>query len=166
MRSCATCGEVLEEPFSSCWKCAGAPPEGHARTSAAQGTATIRMTAGEGTLAVSNFGPASKARYAEAYASARTFSFIGKIVKGIGVLLFLLGMAAMMSSGGDEYGRSDPTGAMMAGLTALMGGVVFMMGLFMAAQAQLQMSCLDSAVHTSPFLSDTQRAETMRLRMG
>jgi hypothetical protein len=132
----------------------------------AQGTGTLRLTASQPTVSVTNFGPASKARYAEAYTSARTFSFIGKIVKGIGVLLFLVGIASMMSAGGNEYGGSDPTAEMFAVTTILMGGMVFLIGLFMAAQAQLQMSCLDSAVHTCPFLNDIQRAETMRLRLG
>jgi hypothetical protein len=73
----------------------------------------------------------------------------------------------MMSAGGsNEYGRSDAGAEMFALTTILMGGLVFMMGLFLAAQAQLQMSCLDSAVHTCPFLNDIQRAETMRLRLG
>jgi hypothetical protein len=164
MQTCAACGEVYGEQFSSCWKCAGSSSEGRGSASAAQGTGTIRLTTSQATVSVTNFGPASKARYAEAYTSARTFSSIGKIVKGIGVLIFLMGVARLMSSGGNEYGGGGE--AMSAGITALTGGMVFMMGLFMAAQAQLQMSCLDSAVHTCPFLNDIQRAETMRLRLG
>jgi hypothetical protein len=27
MRRCAKCGEEIEDPFDSCWKCAGASPE-------------------------------------------------------------------------------------------------------------------------------------------
>ena len=165
MWTCSTCGEVHEESFSSCWKCEGSPAGERGNATAAQGTGTIRLAASQGTLAVTNFGPASKARYAEAYASARTFIFTGKVVKGIGVLIFLLGLVSLMGSG-NEYGGADPAAEMFAGVAAMMGGVVFMMGLFMAAQAQLQMSCLDSAVHTSPFLNDVQRAETMRLRLG
>ncbi|HEU4883046.1 MAG TPA: hypothetical protein VFT45_12390 [Longimicrobium sp.] len=181
MWTCSTCGEVHEAPFSSCWKCDGSPAEGAASAakgsasaaqgtvSAAQGTATVRVTPSQPTVSVANFGPASKRRYAEAYTSARTFSLIGKVVKVIGLLMFMLGVAALMSSGGsrNEYGGGgDPAAAMMAGLTAILGGVVFMMGLFMAAQAQLQMSSLDTAVNTSPFLTDIQRAETLRLRAG
>ena len=51
------------------------------------------------------------------------------------------------------------------GMLALTGGFVSIMGLFLAAQAQLNLSALDCAVHTSPFLTETQRADTMRLRL-
>lgn len=173
MWTCSKCGEVHEGQFSSCWKCEAG--EGSSRVDGEGGTATAVQPAKAtvqlmpGAVTVINFGPASQARYAEAYATTRTFSTIGKAVKVIGLLVCLLGLMGLISASGNsnEYGSGgDPMAMAAAFFTLFTGALVALMGIFMAAHAQLQMSSLDCAVHTSPFLTDIQRAEAMRLRLA
>ena len=52
-----------------------------------------------------------------------------------------------------------------AGMIAavIVGGLFCVFGVLISAHAQMLKATIDSAVHTSPFLSDAQRVEMMNL---
>lgn len=171
MWTCSTCGEVHEDQFTSCWTCtpqAAAPEAAATSVSAGQVSATLARAASQGQVTVADFGPPTKARYAEAYLTAHSISAVGKAIKVIGGIVFALGILGIMAALGEsnEYGSSSGgIEALFSALLALIGGLIAVMGIMVSSQAQLNLSSLDCAVHTSPFLTETQRAETMRLRM-
>ncbi|HEU0301709.1 MAG TPA: hypothetical protein VFR37_19810 [Longimicrobium sp.] len=119
-------------------------------------------------MTVADFGPSIKTRYAEAYTAAHGVSSIGEVIKVIGLVILAIGvlgiMAAMGESNQDGYGAA--VGGTFFGMLAMVGAFVSISGIMLAAQAQLNLSALDCAVHTSPFLNETQRADIMRLRVS
>jgi len=97
-----------------------------------------------------------KRRYQKAYIAADSIVLSGGIVKGAG---YLAGFAIFL--GGAVGGI--PVGIWITGasLFAILGYVV---GSVLAAIGQTVMAALDTAVNTSPLLSDEDRVDAMRLR--
>lgn len=104
-------------------------------------------------------------RYRDAYPSAAVIEAAGnftKIIGGIIALIVFCGVAFIGSqnpAGGGLYG-------MVGGfiLAVPVGGTFYMSGVFMVAQGQLLKATLDSAVQTSPFLTNDEKADVMGLR--
>ena len=46
---------------------------------------------------------------------------------------------------------------------ALVGGIVFLLGILISAQGQILMAQADGAVHTSPFLTENEKLNAMSL---
>lgn len=104
-------------------------------------------------------------RYNDGYLVAVTTNGIGEIIKGIGVVLAVLsiltGLALALN------GRAgDATFAL--GLALMISGAVsglwfYIAGILVSAQGQLLKASLDSAVNSSPFLTNEHRAQIMSL---
>ncbi len=118
------------------------------------------------------FTDAVRTRYRDAYYYSRFIDTIGKILKGIGFvgggLIFVVGLAIM--GGGPRSGiGSVDSAAVGLGLIifGLYGGlwmfIWWLWGVVWRAAGQFLKASLDGAVHTSPFLSDLDRAEIMSL---
>lgn len=123
-----------------------------------------------------------KKRYADAYIVARATVGVGKLFKGIGILiaaLIIIGAAIAGAKLGYDASnapyplRSDPDMAVLMGFACfvggiiaavLTGGVLYLLGILIAAQGQILKACLDSAVNTSPFLGNGHRIGIMSLR--
>lgn len=123
-----------------------------------------------------------KRRYGDAYIVARVTVTVGKLFKGIGIViasLVIIGAAiAGIKLGYDASNapyplHGDPGMAALLGLAcflggiiaaALTGGVLYLLGILISAQGQILKASLDEAVNTSPFLTNEHRAEIMSLR--
>ena len=103
-------------------------------------------------------------RYRDAYVVARAMTTIGGSVKVAGIGLFLLlGLAGLVVAN-MEHGIM----AMGLGLGALLLGIIvglpiYVLGILLSAQGQVLKSTLDTAVYSSPFLTDDQRIKVMSL---
>jgi len=114
-------------------------------------------------------GAAFVQRYADLYRAAKVMTGLGDTVKVVGLVSagvifmvwFLMAVAASQGFGGAVAFFMCLVIGVAFG--ALVGGVFFLLGVLISAQGQLLMAHADSAVHTSPFLSDQQRAAAMTL---
>jgi hypothetical protein len=101
-----------------------------------------------------------RTRYADAYAVAHSAVSLGHIVQVVGIvtgillLLFALSMASSIRLG---------TGGMIGGmiLACAVAVLIYGSGTRIAAQGQSLLASLDSAVNSSPFLSDNQKADIL-----
>jgi len=105
----------------------------------------------------SRFSSVVKRRYVDGYRVANAVSSFGQIIKVAGCVLGLLVFIGL----GDAL--KSPSARVLLGL--FVGALFFVVGTFVAAQGQLLKATLDSAVHSSPFLTDDLRAEIMSLRI-
>jgi hypothetical protein len=123
-------------------------------------------------------------RYLDLYRAARLLVGLGITVKIVGVVAaiviflfwFIVGAAAASQTpSSSPFGPSPATQSAAQTVTffvcvvigavfgALVGGLFFLLGVLISAQGQLLMAHADSAVHTSPFLSNEERAAAMSL---
>ena len=114
---------------------------------------------------MSSHAPKTMTRYKDAYLVARVTVGIGKTVKALGLLLggvvFLAGLGFAMTSGS----RTEAALIMSLGvfvsafvLSAFIATVFYILGVLIAMQGEVLKATLDSAVNSSPFLTDEQRA--------
>lgn len=118
-------------------------------------------------------------RYTDGYRVARALNGIGTVVKVIGLIfgvgIFLLGLLigqSMMGFGGSFLSASDSLVLFMLSIFtsgiqgAIIGVILWIIGVRISAQGQILKAQLDSAVHSSPFLSDAEMAQVMSLSAG
>lgn len=96
-------------------------------------------------------------RYADAYVVARTINAFGQTVKIGGLIVggIILFGSLIIGSRGAVGALFGFTGFIVAVLVA---AVFFLLGTLMSAQGQILMATLDTAVNTSPVLTDSERA--------
>lgn len=116
-------------------------------------------------------------RYWSAYLVARTTAGIGRAIK---IFAFVSGITVTVIGlyvGQQDYGSPNPIfqyGEFAVGPNHIFqfGGLVlgavivvplYVLGVLVAARGQMLKASLDEAVHTSPFLTDEQRAAVMSL---
>jgi hypothetical protein len=115
----------------------------------------------------SSVAPRVMSRYADAYRVARATAAVGTAIKVSGALLgLLIGFGLFLAV--DALGQG-PRGGLIGLLLGLFFGVAtfalfYVLGVVLSSFGQLKKSALDSAVNTSPFLTNEQRAEVMSLR--
>lgn len=101
-------------------------------------------------------------RYMSGYRTAGAVNMFGGFFKfasiTIGALIVIVGLISLQE--GIRLGTLEIWILVGAGVVA---GIVFALGLLIQSGAQLQIAALDSAVHSSPFLSDKQKAIIMGL---
>jgi hypothetical protein len=106
-------------------------------------------------------------RYRDAYMVARSIDAQGQSIKSLAVVVaVILGIATTvvaMASARASESLALPMlicGAIAAGLC---WSTIHSRGVSIAAEGQQLLASLDVAVHTSPFMSDSERAESMEL---
>jgi len=123
-------------------------------------------------------------RYVDLYRAASVLTGLGTTVKIVGlvsaavifVFWFIVGMASVsQTQPSSPFGPSPATQSttqivvffvcIMIGAVsgALVGGLFFLLGVLISAQGQLITAHADSALNTSPFLSNEDRAAAMSL---
>jgi Zn finger protein HypA/HybF involved in hydrogenase expression len=123
-------------------------------------------------------------RYIDLYRAARLLVGVGTTVKGVGIVLaiiiflfwFLGGILASTQTQHTSPFGPSPTGqsgantffifggfVMGAVLGALVGGVFLLLGILISAQGQILLAQADAAIHTSPFLTEEEKAMAMSL---
>jgi hypothetical protein len=94
-------------------------------------------------------------RYTDAYRVASAIITFGTTVKVIGAVV-----AAIIAIAGLAYlGSGGLIGGLLLG--AMAGLIFWIAGVFVTAQGQLLRASLDTAVNTSPLLSNTEKAKMM-----
>ena len=99
-------------------------------------------------------------RYKDAYLVSRTIIAVGGIVKGIGLVVCVV--AVLVGFGARNLGGMV---ALVAGIFIglVLGGLVFAIGIVVAAQGQLLAATIDTSVNSSSFLTEDQKAKVMGL---
>lgn len=102
-------------------------------------------------------------RYRDAYSVATAMEGIAAVIKviGLGVGGLILILALIVGGQMGSAGLSFAAG-LLAGLAVAIP--TFVMGILLSAQAQILKATLDTAVHTSPFLSKEDMAHVMSPR--
>ena|ERR1035437_1090512 len=100
-------------------------------------------------------------RYRDAYRVGAALVGLGNAIKIVGAVLAGIIVLGSLSSGKDLLGG----GAVIAGifLAAIVGALFWICGVIVAAQGQILRATLDTAVASSHFLTDIERAGAMGL---
>ncbi len=101
-------------------------------------------------------------RYGDAYLVARATATIGAAVKVIGVALgLLIVFVGVIAGSRDGGGAQFFIGGVLLGVTVAIP--IFVLGVLVSAHGQVLKATLDTAVHSSPFLSKEDMARVMSL---
>lgn len=115
-----------------------------------------------------NLVSAAMKRYGDGYRVASAMNGFGSVFKAIGLIIgfgiFFLGL--LMGQSMAEYAGAGSL--IISGISSgISGGVIgiffWIIGIWISAQGQILKAQLDAAVHTSPFLSETEKARVMSL---
>lgn len=105
---------------------------------------------------------AVSSRYSDAYAVARTIDGAGLTIKVIGFVIgALLALASLAV--GSKGGFGIAFGLIGIALAGAITTVLFLLGTLASAQGQILKAALDTAVNSSDFLTDQDRARIMSL---
>jgi len=102
----------------------------------------------------------ARVRYSDAYTVAGAVVGFGGMVKAVGVIVGIIGILGGILA-------ASSSGLFLVGGVALgvVGGIpIYVLGVLVSALGQQTKACLDSAVHSSPFLSDSEKASVMSLK--
>ena len=105
------------------------------------------------------------ARYKDAYLQARAINGIGGTFKGIGIFLafLLIIVGLIVTSKGRQGDAVFAVGVVLIGTGVIAGIFLYLIGIVVSAQGQILKATLDSAVNSSPFLTNENRAKIMSL---
>ena len=112
-------------------------------------------------------------RYTDAYTEAHAAVTVGKVVKGVAVVLFIgiliAGLAMASDRSNREFGGGEMN-ALVAGLgfalACIVGIPTYVLGILIAAQGQTSLASLDSAVNSSRHLSNDDVARVLAKRFS
>ena len=99
-------------------------------------------------------------RYRDLYRIAGVLVGVGSTVKFIGIIVGSLITFCGLIFAGSAGIAGLFVGALLGGVY---GGIIFLLGLLISAQGQMLLVQADSAVHTSPFMSNDEKAKVMSL---
>ena len=162
MWRCKHCKEENEENFDSCWNCQKERGDAASVPDApAESTPRAPSSPSQSQAQRSHRSPIH--RYRDAYRVGTLAVGFGSLLKGIG---WALGGIALLSSlfvGGQ--GESENWKLMFGGviLAVILWAIFFFFGVLVSAIGEILRATLDTAVHTSPLLSDKERREAMGL---
>lgn len=102
-------------------------------------------------------------RYRDGYLVARATIAFATLIKGLGWIVAIITWIAAIGIGANQYG-SAKAGVIFTGL---MWGVIQLvvfhfLGVLLAAIGQVLRATLDTAVHSSPFLTDSEKETAVR----
>ncbi|MCU1350654.1 MAG: hypothetical protein JWO56_3684 [Acidobacteria bacterium] len=101
-------------------------------------------------------------RYSQAYLVARTIDAFGGTIKSIGVVI-----GALLAVGALLLGSQGVAGVLLASMAMVtavcIAVVLYLLGTVVSAQGQILTATLDTAVNSSTFLSNSDRATVMNL---
>jgi hypothetical protein len=123
-----------------------------------ESSVSIREEIIDGSLK-SNVSTALK-RYQDAYRFADSIVLVGNAIKVAGVLLAVILFLFLLVQSGAK-------GSLLMGafiISILVAAVFFILGVVVSAQGQILRAGVDTAVHSSPFLTDEEKATTMGIR--
>jgi hypothetical protein len=104
-------------------------------------------------------------RYSDAYLVARTIEGVGVAIKTIGLLIGAL-LALASVGAGSKGGMGIVVAFMGIAVAGAIATVLFLLGTLASAQGQILKAALETAVNSSHFLNDQDRARIMSLPYG
>lgn len=99
-------------------------------------------------------------RYRDAYTVASAINQFGNVIKILGAVLAGVIFLAALGAADETFGWRAVVGGAILG--AWVGGTIFLLGIMVSAQGQILQATLDTAVNTSPLLSNEHRMGLMR----
>jgi hypothetical protein len=103
-------------------------------------------------------------RYKDAYAISKVFAILDSLLKIVGVLCLIIAVIAGYVTAAQQHADNAAIFALLGMLAGLIPCILFfILGTCVAAIGQLLRATLDTAVHSSPFLNEEQKAEAMSL---
>jgi len=102
-------------------------------------------------------------RYGDAYIVGRATDGVGTFFKGIGIILGLLVCVASILWMVVASSREAQFGIIGLGFGIFIGASWYILGVVVSAVGQILKAALDTAVSSSSFLNDEQRAKIMSL---
>lgn len=158
--NCIKCGIGIRSDHSYGWcsKCGEPLP---AALKAALGHGKPASVAADGGKSIGDGTPAVQ-RYRDAYRVATVLDGVGNAIKAIGAVVGFVGLlvVAVSGSGVIGSGSSFVLGVVVGGFFA---GIFFVAGVVVSAHGQTLRASLDTAVYSSCFLTDSERAIAMGL---
>jgi hypothetical protein len=161
--ACPQCKKTIDSDSTFCEHCAADITKFKQRVEEPLSPA-IKEKSGTDSSEVSSI----KSRYRDGYIVARFTTGVGTTIKAIGLILAVIIAIGIFSIGASspQFGmRRDPTPGAIVGV--VLGGMVFtffyVIGILVSAQGQILKASLDSAVNSSPFLTNEHRAKIMSL---
>jgi len=101
-------------------------------------------------------------RYRDAYLVARATAAIGAVVKAVGIGLgCLIAIVAVIMGSQTGGGPQFFFGGLLLGV--IVGIPIYVLGVLVSAHAQVLKATLDTAVHSSPFLTKDEMARVTSL---
>lgn len=172
---CANCSEQVEDEFEVCWNCQSERPAKPARISEraenVPANSKAQRSGVNSSVSESSEAQSLVKRYWDSYLVARVIVGVGKFIKIVGVIfavLILLGTLLISNQASSGSGRDDSQFGLAFGLIGfltgcLVGVLFYIWGVIISAVGEILKAVLDSAVNTSPFLTDKHRAKIMSL---
>lgn len=156
--TCSKCKALNEPDAEFCTGC------GQALATFAPSLPASRAASSGDSLIVSSL----MSRYKDGYLVAKATTGFGTAIKGLGIVLALLIVLVTLGlsnqSRGIGYGGSEVFVMIMGVFWALGVGLLFyLMGVLISALGQILKAALDSAVNSSPFLGNEEKAKVMSL---
>lgn len=164
--SCPGCSEVIwsEHDNAACPRCREPLPENiRASLPKLRNVQVAQVMAADSESRESR---SAMKRYADSYRVARVTVMIGTAIKFLGFLLAILVLAATwLGAGLTGVSSYDSQAVLVIGtlLILIIVTLFYVAGVIVCAQGQTLKASLDGAVHSSPFLTDEQRAKVMSL---
>ena len=98
-------------------------------------------------------------RYRDAYRVARVTIFFGGLAKGLAILFAALAVLSALVTSSQSVAVAV-SGALFGVFSGLF---LYVVGVLVAAHGQLLLTSIDNVINTSPLLTDSERAEIMRM---
>jgi uncharacterized membrane protein len=187
-KTCPQCQKQLVESVKFCSGCAydfslpelkAPPPEWLSESAPSLETAPSFSSDSNG---AKEFSPelrlALRKRYRDGYRVANTITGFGALLKALGVVIgliigftgFVAGTAMEQAARQSMFGGGGGAGIVLMVILGIVGFLVaaifWILGVIISANGQMLKTHLDSAVNSSPFLADMERAEIMSLPTG
>lgn len=106
-------------------------------------------------------------RYSDGYRVASAAVGIGQLLKGLAIVAVGAGLILAMSGVTSGIANDGPANLMRLGLglgaAIIPASFLYALGVLVAAHGQVLKATLDTAVNTSPFLDDDQKARVLTL---
>jgi heme/copper-type cytochrome/quinol oxidase subunit 4 len=164
MWKCRGCGEEIEDTFDMCWNCQTGRVRSSPESNPAPPEESVRVEKKVRAKSSSEVASLMK-RYTDAYLVARATNGFGILIKVIGIVIgILLALIGFMVA--SQSGPRDPMsilGIIGIAFGVFTGALFYIIGVLVSAQGQILKASLDSAVNTSPFLTNEDRAKVMSL---
>jgi hypothetical protein len=157
---CPSCRESIDGDFDVCWRCQLERPRVPSATGAQEAEADTQPAA---SLFDAPEPPQENenilTRYQDGYRVAKVINGFGETCKAVGMSLGgLIALGSIIAASGSSL-------VVVIGLVfgSIVGFVGWAIGVLISAQGQIVKATLDTAVNSSPFLSNEERAKIMSL---